>query len=668
MHKKFRHRLILLIITLSLLIASYEILLTWQRYPMATIDTSELSNMKQYYVHKHIEEPNQQYPYEQNELQDHFNPHVQFDTKHLHVRSHLQYLPQSALPVEKDIQLDRGITNRRTLKQLLQDPDIKQLPVKVELDCTQERLYSLNSNSNDDIVCINETQLWSDMLQRSVDVSALSDRQRKAALVRAVLAHLERKDEEGDLFGERDHIELKEHREEQVFESQIEEPEIQVDPILDGYNEGDMMYKVQREDDSQVFDTQIQEQVDPILGSYTDMIYTEELHRDEQVFDTQIEEPEKQVDPVLVLLKRGEQVPIVDTDKRTEISTTEHAPALKEDSFPEHAVPNFNNGQSKPTTEHALMDDNGRLKFTTERAPIFNNGRSVVSTERAPAIVDNNAKPKLPTLVQHSDNLDQLDHGNHDNNDDPLAGQSMPKWIPQEFIHNEDNLQYSNQGAPLPLDPDESENQNNLIQNDPLNSVLVPMGHNLRKDPRRRGPIVAKKQKKSAKKMPTDYFLGLNLDEDRPPLTGKNSLNFDPKQVSPNTSNVNSNTWTTISNHSIALNVSELHQNESNALVKHHKASGGLIQMNEQLYQLVGYTLPVNYDLRARRLPTEFNAHDTHMLDRLKYLNEAVESSDEVLRGVTSTSLHPDLIKRSKVSCTLVLVYCMCACPPGALV
>ena len=455
----------------------------------------------------------------------------------------------------------------------------------------------------------------------------------------------------------------------QVFDTQIQEPELQVDPVVDG--DSDLIYTEELHRDEQVFDTQIQEpelQVDPVVDGDSDLIYTEELHRDEQVFDTQIEEPEKQVDPVLVLLKRGEQVPIVDTDKRTEISTTEHAPALKEDSFPEHAVPNFNNGQSKPTTEHALMDDNGRLKFTTERAPIFNNGRSVVSTERAPAIVDNNAKPKLPTLVQHSDNLDQLDHGNHDNNDDPLAGQSMPKWIPQEFIHNEDNLQYSNQGAPLPLDPDESENQNNLIQNDPLNSVLVPMGHNLRKDPRRRGPIVAKKQKKSAKKMPTDYFLGLNLDEDRPPLTGKNSLNFDPKQVSPNTSNVNSNTWTTISNHSIALNVSELHQNESNALVKHHKASGGLIQMNEQLYQLVGYTLPVNYDLRARRLPTEFNAHDTHMLDRLKYLNEAVESSDEVLRGVTSTSLHPDLIKRSKVSCTLVLVYCMCACPPGALV
>ncbi len=94
-------------------------------------------------------------------------------------------------------------TRKRTLRQLLQDNEITQLPVRVTTDCENSppqspRLKSLQlvtTNKNvHDIICLNETRLYEEsFVQHGVPFDQLSVLDQKASIVRTVLNDLEHK-------------------------------------------------------------------------------------------------------------------------------------------------------------------------------------------------------------------------------------------------------------------------------------------------------------------------------------------------------------------------------------------------------------------------------------------------------------------------------------------
>lgn len=77
----------------------------------------------------------------------------------------------------------------RNLRKLLEDREIQELPVQISADCSMEQVH--RSRIGSDILCINESQLWSDVTQRGVKINQLSDLQAKTAIVSAVLEELE---------------------------------------------------------------------------------------------------------------------------------------------------------------------------------------------------------------------------------------------------------------------------------------------------------------------------------------------------------------------------------------------------------------------------------------------------------------------------------------------
>ena len=164
---KQQKRVISMLVLLSTILIVYELLLTWRRTPLATIHTEQ----------KHILN----------------NPGYQ--------------------PV-----------GRRTLRQLLEDKDITQLPVKIVTDCrdsnshhmtyskyrnqakknqNQDTIVESKSSSNrelqeephqygDHVFCLDETQLYRDSQEQyGVRFDQLTDTQKKATIVRAVLKNLE---------------------------------------------------------------------------------------------------------------------------------------------------------------------------------------------------------------------------------------------------------------------------------------------------------------------------------------------------------------------------------------------------------------------------------------------------------------------------------------------
>ncbi len=102
------------------------------------------------------------------------------------------------------------IAGKQTLRQLLQDKEITQLPVKIITDClgnqsTGHHLYSVktsrfvstNKNVQDsDIVCLNETHLYEESLaQYGVPFGELTILQQKASIRQAVLNDMEYKNQ-----------------------------------------------------------------------------------------------------------------------------------------------------------------------------------------------------------------------------------------------------------------------------------------------------------------------------------------------------------------------------------------------------------------------------------------------------------------------------------------
>ena len=167
---KQQKRVISMLVLLSTILIVYELLLTWRQTPLATIHTEQ----------KHILN----------------NPGYQ--------------------PV-----------GRRTLRQLLEDKDITQLPVKIVTDCrdsnshhmtyskyrnqaeknrNQDTIVESKSSSNrelnqiqeeshqhgDHVFCLDENQLYRDSREQyGVRFDQLTDTQKKATIVRAVLRNLE---------------------------------------------------------------------------------------------------------------------------------------------------------------------------------------------------------------------------------------------------------------------------------------------------------------------------------------------------------------------------------------------------------------------------------------------------------------------------------------------
>ena len=79
--------------------------------------------------------------------------------------------------------------NTINLRKLLEDCEIQELSVQISTNCSVEQIHQ--SKVDGDILCINESQLWSDVSQRGVKVNQLSDTQAKTAIVSAVLEELE---------------------------------------------------------------------------------------------------------------------------------------------------------------------------------------------------------------------------------------------------------------------------------------------------------------------------------------------------------------------------------------------------------------------------------------------------------------------------------------------
>ncbi len=101
------------------------------------------------------------------------------------------------------------ITSKRMLRQLLQDREITQLPVKIVTDCQDNRspdnrtiktlqiISTKNQYLQDpNIVCLNESHLYRESFaQYGVPFDQLSVLQQKASIVRAVLSDLEQRNQ-----------------------------------------------------------------------------------------------------------------------------------------------------------------------------------------------------------------------------------------------------------------------------------------------------------------------------------------------------------------------------------------------------------------------------------------------------------------------------------------
>ena len=86
----------------------------------------------------------------------------------------------------RDLSSAQSVMN---LKKLLEDREIQELSVQISTNCSVEQIH--RSQVGGDILCINESQLWSDMSQHGVKISQLSDTQAKTAIISAVLEELE---------------------------------------------------------------------------------------------------------------------------------------------------------------------------------------------------------------------------------------------------------------------------------------------------------------------------------------------------------------------------------------------------------------------------------------------------------------------------------------------
>ena len=75
-----------------------------------------------------------------------------------------------------------------SLRKLLEDAEIKELPVQISANCTLEELHQSVQFSG--IICINESRLWSEVTERGVKINHLSELQAKTAIVSAALEEL----------------------------------------------------------------------------------------------------------------------------------------------------------------------------------------------------------------------------------------------------------------------------------------------------------------------------------------------------------------------------------------------------------------------------------------------------------------------------------------------
>ena len=78
----------------------------------------------------------------------------------------------------------------RNLRRLLEDREIQELPVRISTDCSVEQIHQSLIGANG-ILCINESQLWSDVTKHGVKINQLSELQAKTAIVGAVKGELE---------------------------------------------------------------------------------------------------------------------------------------------------------------------------------------------------------------------------------------------------------------------------------------------------------------------------------------------------------------------------------------------------------------------------------------------------------------------------------------------
>lgn len=633
MQRKLRQKIILLIIVVSLLVASYEVLLTWQRYPVATIDTSHISSINQYFVHNSY-------------------PHV-------------------------------GKTlNRRTLKQLLEDPDLKLLPVRVDLECSQNAQYSQNS----DRICINETQLWLQLTQKGVNVDRMSDRQRKAALVRVILAKLETNgdySDRGRIDGSREQIRQNSNNpgdESQVFESQLQTPEIEVVPESHAGHDSRVAANNKRENGGlDIDERRIEQHFNGQINqgdNRLDLLSHRERQKDlepgaDSVLDSLKESPYYK--ELLSEIKEK----LVDTFSKEEMNSTN----LKHDSIelqepPPPASNNWMQGNHvKNDNDHSAVNkqvepvdpekpvpvineralaEHAHWEIPTKHAELSDEAGSLLKHQPKEQrtldqlsddilhdvqFLSRNSKlsDPLQSNLNYQENKNPLYHGNnnpsyHGNDNADYVVPKMPAWIPQDFVKNPENLRYSNRRAPPDQSLESDMSEQDSMSNDPLSSILLPANTKRRK----KSQLVAKKQEKQ--KWPHDYYLGLNLTQDQ---------HNEPDLQEGPTGNIS------LGNFSVMLpNGTVLYRNKTGR----HRKGGGIIQMNPELNRMAGYRVPVIYDLKTRGFPTDFRLDDHQIRDRLKYLDMAVENTDEVLRGVTTSSLNSNLIRRTKVS-VFSLVY-----------
>jgi hypothetical protein len=105
---------------------------------------------------------------------------------------HLTFLEIPLASQEQRVYYTRDFSspqNKISLRKLLEEQEIQELSVQISTDCSVEQIHQ--SQIGSDILCINESQLWSDVSQRGIKINQLSDTQAKTAIVGAVLEELE---------------------------------------------------------------------------------------------------------------------------------------------------------------------------------------------------------------------------------------------------------------------------------------------------------------------------------------------------------------------------------------------------------------------------------------------------------------------------------------------
>ena len=560
MRLKRNRRCLLVLTLLSALIVVYEISLTWQDYPLASIRIGHVYQLGSYSSNDH----------------------------------NGRAFPQHG----------------RNLRKLLEDREIKELPIQISTDCSVDQLHqSLKGN---DIICINESRLWSDVTRRGVKINQFSDLQAKTAIVSAVLEELK-------------------SRQSKAAGRDLAQP----------------LNRARR---------------DKLVRQYSPNVNAQLGSRDtlnaQQHNITQTEHaPSFYEHMVASFVKESKHKPSDFAIPKLDAFYESHLPPQK--------PLQDNNG------EDGLFPSNVKRK-KRPFMPVVVNGNELQGDWGNPLVDEwkHSNIPGIPPMPDRPPSMPGFDSGADGVGMPPnIPGMppDMPKVPPVPGVPP---------GMPkMPKEPPDFPEMPGQMPNMPPDMPEIHMPpkypmHNaneLQQHPNlpSHSQVYSDKSSQSHQSRYQSSYVEQHPYQKSQPYQNQ----YQRPSVQKGTSSVSSETKSKAMSSSLNIYNNLKRQVESavsgtnsTKLSAHAKANSGVISLGEDLLQLRSFKFRENFDLITRKLPTRFKYDGIRIKDRLKYVEKAVNSTDPVLRDIVQYSLNPDILERAKVSVCVCVCVCMCMC------